>query len=430
MRLLKSKRSVFLCVLFMFLVALFAIGGKDSYAATAAGTVVQMTNHGSGNNCYQGDWINNALVVYHCRDNDAIYKTDGVMDTQLTNLLGEYYCDSHPDVNDTGSLIVFQRNVDSPCAGIWVMDTNGGNQTQIVSCDPNVGGAQAPKWSPDGKYIAYTQGFEDHNSLSELYAVGSSGGTPTRLTFGYNQPEHDGGISWVGSWSGGVAGSGSPRTTTTGQVLVSLEDTATWWADPDSHNHISTPGPRGVALVSLSGVTTWLTNTQDEVCENQQLPTSTGRIVYKSDITNTTGDIYSMDRNGLNKKQLTTTALANHCSNHPTPHPSGKYIAYWSDFDDGTWRIWMMTADGNYKAVVADETAVNNAYYWRPLKFNAAGTKLLFTGCSEGACTTENIFSLNLDTADTDGDGLKNWEEVIYGTNPAVDNVRRSPRNP
>ena len=83
-----------------------------------------------------------------------------------------------------------------------------------------------------------------------------------------------------------------------------------------------------------------------------------------------------------------------------------------------------MTADGKYKGVVVDGPEVTNEFYWnRTLKFNPAGTKLLFTGCTTPiwwGCDNVNVYSLNLDTADTDGDRLKNFEEAIYGTDPLL----------
>jgi hypothetical protein len=61
-----------------------------------------------------------------------------------------------------------------------------------------------------------------------------------------------------------------------------------------------------------------------------------------------------------------------------------------------------------------------SAQCWRDatLKFNPAGTRLLYTGSA--GCYPIELFTLNLDTADSDGDLLKNWEEVIYGTNLLV----------
>ncbi|MFZ5906070.1 MAG: hypothetical protein ACOYVJ_01495, partial [Nitrospirota bacterium] len=69
-----------------------------------------------------------------------------------------------------------------------------------------------------------------------------------------------------------------------------------------------------------------------------------------------------------------------------------------------------------------DGPEVTNEFYWnRTLKFNPAGTKLLYTGCTTPVfwgCDGVNVYSLNLDTADTDGDKLKNFEEAVCQTNP------------
>ena len=89
-----------------------------------------------------------------------------------------------------------------------------------------------------------------------------------------------------------------------------------------------------MAKTTLLGATTWLTDSTDDWCELMPVPTSTGKIVYMSDIGGY-GDIYIMNQDGTNKTRLTDSSDRSYCSNHPEPTPNGKYIAYWSEDGDG-----------------------------------------------------------------------------------------------
>ncbi|MFZ5906072.1 MAG: hypothetical protein ACOYVJ_01505 [Nitrospirota bacterium] len=385
----------------------------DIHLATQAGTVVQMSNCTEyWEACHQGDWINNNWLVYHSREDYHLYKTDGVSIIPLP-WSGGSECDSHPDVNDAGSLIAFQRLVypgGNYCSELWVMDTNGGNQKRMVACSPDVGGAHEPKWSPDGMYIAYTQGVLDHE-YKDLCAIAYPSGGPIRLTSRpYANPQH--GLQWLSTAS---------RRSAIPTPPVVLSSQVTWAdlnADGDRDGGEYT---RDIAKTTLTGGNTWLTDNTDDWCNLMPVPTSTGKIVYMSDIGGY-GDLYIMSQDGTSTMRLTDSSDRSYCSNHPAPMPNGKYIAYWSEDGDGTWRIWMMTADGKYKGVVVDGPIVNDQEYGhRTLKFNPAGTKLLFNGCTvpdSYYCITSNVYSLNLDTADTDGDKLKNFEEAVCQTNP------------
>jgi hypothetical protein len=345
--------------------------------AISAGSVVQMTNHGSCYN-YQADWINNNWLVYKDNCNDRLYKTDGVTDVEFVPTSGT--CDSHPDVHPKGTLIAFQRyNNINECAELWTMDVNGKNQKKMIPCNGNIGGAHEPKWSRDGLFIAYSQGLNDHD-YKELYRlIYPNSGSVKRLTFNHNNPQQ--GFDWMGIGTGA-------------SIITSLKDYA-------SDNQYGRDYTRNVAKVGgLNGFVRWLTDKTDMYCELQPKATSKNKIVYMADY-NGHGDIYIMNADGTNKTQLTDSSGSGYCSNHPEPNPSGNYIAYWSDYNDGIWRIWIMNADGSNKAVLVDGPVVNNVRYsWRTLKFNPAGTKLMFEGCTTpdccGGCDVRNVYVVNI----------------------------------
>ncbi|MFZ5906071.1 MAG: TolB family protein, partial [Nitrospirota bacterium] len=197
----------------------------DIHLATQAGTVVQMSNCTGYYDCHDGDWINNNWLVYHNRSDWQLHKTDGVSDVPLP-WSGGSECDSHPDVNAAGSLIAFQRLINDGdyCSELWVMDTNGGNQKRMVACSSDVGGAHEPKWSPDGMYIAYTQGVLDHD-YKDLYAIAYPSGGPIRLTSRpHANPQH--GLQWLSTASRRSA-IPTPPAVLSSQVV----DVAWWYRD-------------------------------------------------------------------------------------------------------------------------------------------------------------------------------------------------------
>ncbi|MEO6222313.1 MAG: protease, partial [Vicinamibacterales bacterium] len=60
---------------------------------------------------------------------------------------------------------------------IWVVDRAGGTARRVTSF---AGGASNPKFSPDGRAIAFTAAYGGN---SDVYVVASDGGEPKRLTW-------------------------------------------------------------------------------------------------------------------------------------------------------------------------------------------------------------------------------------------------------
>jgi hypothetical protein len=408
---------------FLLLVLLAGIAIIGSYSlswgltTTGIGTITQVTTEDGQWNA-QAAWLSNMSIVYHKYFDDTIHKisTDGLGDTNISDPGAMYYCDSKPVVSSDGKWIVFQRNVNNDCASVWKMDPNGLNQSAIVSCDPLEDNCNSwPSISPDGNLVAYRCGAAGDTTV-DLCVVPFTGGTPTQLTIGDTNPQQL--IGWLGT--GGVRRS----TRTMPQVLTSLQHYVPLPVDGTY---------RDVAKVSLTGVTTWLADITNDLCTHFPKVDPLGKIVYQDD-TNNYGDVMIMNADGTGKVRLTSSAgTGNACYNHPEPHTSGQYIAFWSNVNDAMTttiaeqRVWIMTRNGMFAAPITTEADVRDTGNFRyNLEFSPNGAKLLFIGCAsadDGATCSSGVgqvWVLTLDTADTDGDGLLNWQEVVYGTNPAV----------
>jgi TolB protein len=95
-----------------------------------------------------------SIVFLTFRDgNREIYsvKVDGSDPTNLTNDPG---VDENPDVSPDGTQIVWASDRDGGDLHLYVMDIDGSNVRQLTS---DAGGL-SPRWSPDGKKIAFARG--------------------------------------------------------------------------------------------------------------------------------------------------------------------------------------------------------------------------------------------------------------------------------
>jgi Tol biopolymer transport system component/tRNA A-37 threonylcarbamoyl transferase component Bud32 len=78
--------------------------------------------------------------------------------------------DGQPSFSPDGKRIAFQSNR-SGSFEIWVSNADGSNQVQLTSL--NGPPASRPRWSPDGRYVAFLSG--------DIYVVPADGGTPSRF---------------------------------------------------------------------------------------------------------------------------------------------------------------------------------------------------------------------------------------------------------
>jgi len=99
--------------------------------------------------------------------------------------------DSTPNLSPDGKRIVFQRCVDAfDCdnvgrINIWVMDADGSHQHPLTHCDARrCLGAFTPAFSPDGRWITFTEDLLDANGVNfnGVFVMRADGAHPRRVT--------------------------------------------------------------------------------------------------------------------------------------------------------------------------------------------------------------------------------------------------------
>jgi tricorn protease len=80
---------------------------------------------------------------------------------------------------------------------LWTVSSSGGTARRLTSFD---GYEAFPKFSPDGKYIAFTAAYDGNG---DVYVVPAEGGEPRRLTYRPGEGQPSGGLTlddWVVDW--------------------------------------------------------------------------------------------------------------------------------------------------------------------------------------------------------------------------------------
>ena len=100
---------------------------------------------------------------------------------ELTRLISSTLGDNGPDYSPDGQTIVF-ASTRSGSFGIWVCHSDGSNPLQLIDRGPYLTGT--PRWSPDGRSIAFDSRSSDpgREGNADIYVISAHGGQPRRLT--------------------------------------------------------------------------------------------------------------------------------------------------------------------------------------------------------------------------------------------------------
>ena len=98
----------------------------------------------------------------------------------------------HPDISATQVTFVYGGD-------IWIVSKNGGTANKLTS---SAGEESYPRFSPDGKTIAYSASY---NGNTDIYSIPAGGGMPARLTY-HSMPDRM--VEWYPDGNGILFASG------------------------------------------------------------------------------------------------------------------------------------------------------------------------------------------------------------------------------
>jgi TolB protein len=213
---------------------------------------------------------------------------------------------------------------------IWIIDSSGKNERFVTS-------GILPAWSPDGKQLAITR--PQANGRRQIWIIGVDGRGERQLTSeGSNHcpawsPKGD----KIAYWSGDERGFG--------QVWV-------MWSDGTQKRQLTRPRKNEY--------------TPDGSSANAPAWAFSERIAYWSGIEHRYGQIWTMNPDGSDQKQLTDEP-APASSDNPAWSPDGKKIL----FDTQRRRrpeIWLMNSDGSdERMLVSDVKVIPMRTSWQPV---------------------------------------------------------------
>lgn len=121
------------------------------------------------------------------------------------------FTDNSPDYSPDGQKIVFMSGR-SGGHGIWICNSDGGGVRLLIDNGRYVSGS--PRWSPDGRWIAYDarsalDSSSESNGNPDIYIIAADGGKPRKLTINKNEDiapswSHDGKWIYFGSNRNGL----------------------------------------------------------------------------------------------------------------------------------------------------------------------------------------------------------------------------------
>jgi Tol biopolymer transport system component/DNA-binding winged helix-turn-helix (wHTH) protein len=250
---------------------------------------------------------------------------------------------------------------------LLIADTEAQNQTKLLMrpyaqrFSQDSMGFHAPTWSPDGKTIACAVLKEEAgNQLFNVIQIEVASGKTSLLTT--KQWHWVGQVAWLPDGAGLVANAWDQGTSTVSDQIwhVALPSGATTRVtnDVNSYKGLSVAAKTGnIVTVQVAQVSRlWIMPVGDE---KAALPitsgfgenysdflgvawTKEGRIVYGSNASGN-ADLWIMDQDGKNQKQLTTTAERDMT---PAVSPDGKYIVFIT-FTGKIPHVMRIDMDGN-----------------------------------------------------------------------------------
>jgi len=253
--------------------------------------------------------IKKILFVSDLNGNDDIFSMN-IDGTEITPLTDHPGSDLYPAASSDGKKIAYTSDI----AGSWqimVMNWDGTEKTQLTT-NPERNGD--PCWSNDGRYIFFEMYIEDN---WELYRMDSDGNNLKRLTF--RTGAHD--------WH---------------PFCHPLQEKVLFES--------GLPGFYELYVMDYNGEND-LKISQTKFEKRVPSMSADGLLIAFMGTFDNNRDIYTMDSHGENIKRLTESPGTD---GHPNISPDIKYIVYQSAIDENDTEIFIMEIDGSNKRQITD----------------------------------------------------------------------------
>ena len=259
-----------------------------------------------------------------------------------------------------GTRLAFMRDSFIGETALVVANVDGTGERQVaVRKLPNNFSRGGPSWSPDGKLLA--SGVTNYDpgagrASATVVEVQVEGGLERPLT-SHTWPPNVGQVAWLADGSG-LAVIAFESGTSSSQIWhLSYPDGEVRKITNDLNNYRQlslTADSSALVTVQTEGASSVWVAPQGDASRAKQISSGRydgqgglswmpgGRIIYTSRGSGLT-DIWSMEQDGEDQKQLTANAGANL---YPWATPDGRYIVFTSTRARSTRSIWRMDADG------------------------------------------------------------------------------------
>ena len=284
-------------------------------------------NQSPGPGSGEASWIAYGASDADGRQQIFVVKPDGTGKKRLTQDGKQNF---FPAWSPDGKRLAFTSDR-SGSLQIWVMEADGSNPKQLTTEKENV----VPTWSPDGKWLAFGSKRSGH---FEIWAMDADGSHQKQLT------KTDTAV-------GNNAAAWSPDGRRIAFSSTRSGHYAIWVMDPDG------------------GHLTQLTTSYGERYPDSNVPAWSPdgtKIAFWSGLEHRYGNVWVMDADGTNRKQLTDQPAGINCD-EAAWSADGRKIMFGSNRPDSEGiGNWIMDADGSNQRVLTTNISMRGRPSWQP----------------------------------------------------------------
>jgi Tol biopolymer transport system component len=240
---------------------------------------------------------------------------------------------------------------------LFISDEDGTNEREVTSrkFPEHLSLSSAPAWSPDGRRLAHVvQSSDAQGFYMRLVEVRIEDGRETPLSA--QRWIEAGQSAWLSDESGLVLTAQDENSSLLQLWYLSYPDGKTRRITNDLSDYkgvsLSAHADALLTIQAQTFTSVWLA-TKEDARRAIQITSGAGRyvdlswtpegkIIYASDASGT-ADIWEMDADGANQRQLTAGAGRNYA---PVVSPDGRFALFHSN-RTGVWQIWRMNRDGS-----------------------------------------------------------------------------------